>query len=304
MTADRGYLFIIGTAKAGTSALAAWLGARDDIVLGRIKEPRTLSDLGEREWRGPGAEEFRATLISDEAGWLENFADKPAAAWAVDASTDYLWCPASPDRISALAQRQPVRLICVTRDPVDRAISQYRHTLRDGMDESLDGALDAEEGRIAAGWQPLFWHVRRSRVAADLERYVEHFGESLMIVDYAELSNPDALLARVARFLDLPHRPLEAPERQNESVLPRNRLVQAIWASPALKAAARRLVPKAVRHRAYEATHSARALPREILPAELARLKDALSDEIAACIRMPLINTSGWRSAAADASSP
>ncbi|WP_397542415.1 sulfotransferase [Roseovarius salis] len=304
MTADRGYLFIIGTAKAGTSALATWLGARNDIVLGRIKEPRTLSDLAERDWTGPGAEEFRATLIADEAGWLENFADKPGAAWAVDASTDYLWCPASPDRIAALARRHPVRLICITRDPVDRAISEYRHTLRDGIDESLDAALDAEQERIDAGWQPLFWHVRRSRVAADLARYAERFGESLLVVDYAELSDPDALLARVARFLGLPQRPLEAPERQNESVLPRNRLVQAVWASPALRAAARRLVPKSVRHRAYVATHSPRALPRHIRPAEQTRLKDALSDEIAACIRTPLIETSGWRSAAADASSP
>ncbi|WP_101067431.1 sulfotransferase [Roseovarius salinarum] len=299
MTDARGFLIVIGTAKAGTSALSAWLGAREDVVLGRVKEPRFLSDLAERDWHGPGAERFRATMITDEAGWLANFDNKPEAVWAVDASTDYLWCPASPDRIAALAERHPVRLLCITRDPVDRAISQYRHTLRDGADESLEAALDAEAGRIAAGWQPLFWHVRRSRVAADLHRYADRFGDSLMIVDHDELSDPDAVLARVARFLDLPERPLQAPERQNQSVLPRNRLVQAIWSSPALRAVARRLIPKALRHRAHEATHSARALPRPIRPAEVARLRDALADEIAECVRSPLIETSGWRTATA-----
>ncbi|MFP4275226.1 MAG: sulfotransferase [Paracoccaceae bacterium] len=297
MDSTRGILIILGTAKAGTSALAAWLGAREDIAPGRIKEPRFLSDLDAREWTGPGAEEFRATLLADEGAWLANFEHRPGAAWALDASTDYLWCPASPDRIAALAERVPIRLICITRDPVDRAISQYRHTLRDGADETLHAALDAEESRIAQGWQPLYWHVRRSRIAEDLSVYAERFGDRLLVVDYAELSDPDALLARVARFLCLPERPLEAEEGHNRSVLPRNRLVKAAFASPALKSAARALLPRALRHRIYQASHSAQAAPIPIRPEEIARLRDLLADEIAACIRSPLIDTSGWRSA-------
>ena len=31
------FLIIIGSPKAGTTTLASWLGARDDMVLGRIK---------------------------------------------------------------------------------------------------------------------------------------------------------------------------------------------------------------------------------------------------------------------------
>lgn len=297
MTSVRGTLIIIGTAKAGTSALAAWLGAREDIAPGRIKEPRFLSDLGTYAWTGPGAKEFRTTLIQDEAAWLANFEDKPGAKWALDASTDYLWCPTSPDRIAALAERGPVRLICMTRDPVDRAISQYRHTLRGGRGETLGEALDAEQARMAKGWQPLYWHVRRSRIAKDLDRYAERFDKRLMMVEQSELSDPKALLARVARFLGLPERPLEVQEKHNLSFLPRNRLVKAAFASQASKSLARSLLPKALRHRIYEVTHSAHASPFPIRQEEMDRLRFLLADEIETCIRNPLIDTSAWHSA-------
>jgi Sulfotransferase family len=294
--APRNFLFIIGTAKAGTSALSTWLDARDDMTVGDYKEPRYFSDFAEKTWTGVDSDFFAETIPKDEAAYFEWYHSiKPGADWAIDASTDYLWCQCSPDRIAAFKERYNAKLICMVRDPVDRAISQYRHAQRDMYGETLREALDREPERIAAGWQPVFWHVRRSKIHDDLTRYAERFGKDLLIVDYSELADPDRLLAKVSDFLGIPFQPIKVEEKQNQTILPKNSLVKAIWANPVARQMGRVLVPKPLRRAAYGWTHSTKV--KAFKPEEIAYLRSLLREEIDACVASPLIPTSTWRRA-------
>ena len=153
---------------------------------------------------------------------------------------------------------------------------------------------------MAQGWQPLFYHRRRSQVAADLQRYAELFGDDLLVLGFHEFAAPGRMLRRVQDFLGLEGPPTRPGGVQNRSDLPRNRLVARLFASEALKAAGRRLIGPALRARLRRLTHAPAATIRPASTADRARLRDLLAEEIAACIRSPLIDTGNWRAALQD----
>lgn len=290
----KNFLIVIGTAKAGTTTLTSWLGEREDFVVAESKEPKFLSDIGKVNWTGPQAAEFTRIVPKDETAYFRQFQGKPDATWAVDASTDYLWCEESLGRIDELARHYPARIICIVRDPVDRAVSQFRHTQRFATPETLGQALDAEAQRVAKSWQPLFWHVRRSQVFADISRFKTRFGDDMIVVDFAELNDPDTLMRKICAFLNVPERPVvQSGIVHNQTILPKNAAVKYIWKNPALRAIAKAVIPKSVRHQAYALTHSSRNVV--VKPAEIVRLKSLLRTEIAACLASPLIPTDNWK---------
>lgn len=294
------FLLIIGTAKAGTSSLASWLGSRPDMVLGQSKEPRHLSSLDRIPWEGPAARFYRETHLRDRASYLENYAGKPGADWAIDGSTDYLWCPDSPDMIASFAEKYPVRLICITRDPVDRAVSEYNHTLNAGMETlSFGEALQAEPERIAAHWNPLFHHLRRSRISEDLTRYKARFGDDLLVLDHAALRDPAAVNRQISEFLGIEALPFSSTENQNERSLPRNRTSARLLKARGLAEVGRRLLPPSARAALRAQLERPAREVKTVSEAEIAQLRGLLSDEIAACVANPLIDTSTWKRALA-----
>ncbi len=299
MAGPNNFLVIIGAPKSGTTTLAALLDQHPAIVLGSEKEPRFFTDFVEIPWTGPGSEGFLRTLVSEEAAYLSLFADKekPDAAWAIDASTDYLWCDAAPDRIAAWARRFPTKVICILRDPVERAISEYQHTLRDGYeDRDLITALDLEAERMANHWHPLFYHLRRSSYSAPLARYRQLFRDDLLVLGFHELRDPVRVTQRVTQFLGLPDAAIEPGVHLNTSYVYRNETAARLMTSGNLRNLARRIVPKGVRSTVRKMLLPALTQPYAASPADLARLDRDLGDEIRTCRDNPEIPTGGWRS--------
>jgi hypothetical protein len=291
-------LAIIGCPKSGTTALARHLGAHPDMVLGRQKEPRHFTDFADRVWTGPGTDRFRATICASWDSYRANFDRLTPDRWAIDSSTDYLWCPVAAERLQRFGQDHSLRLICLTRDPVDRAVSEYNHTLRRNWEPlSLDQALDAEAARMAAGWHPLFYHRRRSTIRDDLHRYHALFGDRLMIVDHAELATPEPLLRRISDFLGIAHQPADRIGKENQTILPRHPLAGAALKNRTLRRVGRWIAPKVLRSRIRGTLMSdARALST-VTPEEIARLRRDLAEEIDRCLDSPLIPTDSWATA-------
>ena len=191
-----------------------------------------------------------------------------------------------------------LRLICITRAPVDRAVSEYNHTLRHNWETlSFGEALYAEPERIATGWHPLFYHRRRSTIRDDLHRYHDLLGERLMIVDHAELAAPELLLRRIAEFLGVPHDAAERIERENRTILPRNALAEAALKNRTLRRVGRMVAPEALRQRIRQALQADARELRTVAPCEIDRLRHDLAAEIERCLASPLIPTASWRTA-------
>lgn len=289
-------LVIAGSAKTGTSALASHLASHPDLVAGKEKEPRYFTEFAERTWNGPGSTGFARTILTNARDYAANFPALAPTQWAIDASTDYLWCPESPELISDYARSAKVRVVCIVRDPLERAVSEYNHTLRhDWETGSFSDALDAEAERMRAGWHPLFYHCRRSTVRADLHRFRDAFKDELMILDYADLKEPSAVLDRLARFLGVaPFAEVEIPQK-NQSFLPRNQLARHALKSPALRVVGRGLVPPRFRKRIWQSLHTSSRRMETVSKLELQKMRALMSDEIEACLVDPLVPTSSWR---------
>lgn len=289
------FVIIIGAGKSGTTTLARWLGARSDMVLGYRKEPRFFTDFDQVPWTGPGAARFAETMISDEAEYLAAFDGPKQAKWCIDASTDYLWCPVSCERIAEWSRRFEVKLIAILRDPADRAFSQYQHTIRDHLETgTLEAALDAEETRYQSSWHPVFYHIRRSCYADEISRYAAAFGDSLMVMDYSDLSAPEACLERIAAFLGVPIENTAGDVRHNVSYSYRSQWLAKLLRKSMLGSMPKQIVPETLRHRLKEMLFNLVRKKARMSASDVGLLISRLAPEYARCAANPLIRMDTW----------
>ncbi|MCC5988808.1 MAG: sulfotransferase domain-containing protein [Pararhodobacter sp.] len=298
-------LFVIGAPKAGTSTLARLLARHPEIFLDQDKEPKFFTDFAEQRWAGPGSDIFQTYLVSDPGAYEALYAKAPKGAWCIDASTDYLSNATARRRLSQWARNTPSKLICMLRDPIERAVSEYRHTLRDLLEtESLARALELEDQRRQAGWQPLFRHIRRSHYHGDVSAYLDEFGDDLLLLDFAELNDQERLLRKIWRFLgiaplaELPAEPSTEPAPgdlvENASHSYRSATLQRALRSPALIGAVRLLAPQPVRRWLRGRIERANRTRFEPGEDDLRRLYDALADDIQACLADSRLPCASW----------
>lgn len=176
-------LIIIGAMKCGTSSLHRYLDLHPEISMSVLKEPNFFIDP-EATWSN-----WRRGLA-----WYSSLFD-PAVAVRGEASVNYTSLPFSEGVAERIAETLPeVRLIYMTRDPIERAISHYVHAQAAGREtESIEEALGDPESR----------YVRRGRYATQLEPFVAAFGRERIHIDTQDrlLANRAATMRRVFAFL-------------------------------------------------------------------------------------------------------
>lgn len=287
------YLFLIGAPKAGTTSLARAFVDHPEVAVALTKEPRFFTDFAERAWDGPGALAFASTIARDRDSYDAQFA---AGMLRMDASTDYLSCSETPNRLAAFAERHPVKVVAVLRDPVSRIISEYQHTLRDGLQSrSLMQSLAAENDRTAAGWQPLFRHLRRSRYAAPLQRYRNLFGSDFHVLDFHDPRGHGALITQLSWIMGVT--PPRITRHDNQGFTPRSATLNALMRADAVRRAAHLVVPAEMRGALRRSADRLNSRHYSASPAELTRIRTALAEDIAWCVADPDVPTGQWRMA-------
>jgi len=249
---------VIGAAKAGTTALYHYLGQHPEIFVPSLKEPNFFGLDGTPRFTGPGDD---ATINRfSTAAWEEYLAlFEPAKHEKAlgEVSPLYLYAPGGAQRIREAIPE--VKLICVLRNPVERAFSSFLHLVRDGREPLRDfaAALAAEEERRNQGWEHI-WHYREmGYYGRQLERYLALFDRSqIRIFLYEELvSDAAGVLRQIFSFLEV--EPDFLPEtltaRYNVSYLPRSPLLhQLIESQGRWKRILRRLLPSSLLASLYD----------------------------------------------------
>jgi len=288
-------LVIAGSAKTGTTSLANWLGQRDDMVLGTEKECRYFAGFEASGWNGPATDGFMDTMITDAALYDANFPDLEPDQWAIDGSTDYIWAPGTDARLAAFSAECVVKVIIIARSPLSRAVSEYNHTLRQGWETlSFAESLAAENERRTSHWHPLFYHKRRSQISEDITRFHARFGENLLVLDYAELRDTDAVLAKVTSFLGIADQAIDTAQTYNVSYLEKNKLASRLKHSKAVVAIGRVLLPSRLKKWLWNYLHVDAKKVVTVSEDEKQAYLALLSDEIAACRNNPLVPTKNW----------
>lgn len=209
---------IVGAARAGSTSLYEYLVRHPAVLPALVKEVHYFTGgyhHGVSWYRAhfPLAARRRLTAL------------RHGAALTGEATPYYLFHPAAPMRIKALIPN--VKLLAVLRDPVQRALSHYQHERRLGVESlSFEAAIDAEGDRIGSGEvsdlgrldddpdyafrHQNFAYLARGRYAEQLERFLEYFPPSQLMVIRSEdlFAQPTVVYRQATDFLDLAPRPL------------------------------------------------------------------------------------------------
>lgn len=218
---------IVGAQKAGTSALYSYLRRHPAIVGPWWKEVSFFDrhfSRGEAWYRGHFPTQAWGKLVRRRTGVV------PIAG---EASPGYLFHPDAPQRVASLLPN--ARLVALLRNPVDRALSHYHHTVALGREPlSFEDALEREAERMRgelgrmrdpeyfshAWWN--FTYVGRGEYALQLERWLDVFPREQLLVLASEelLGEPVTTYARVLEFLGAPPHALESYPRVFERDYP------------------------------------------------------------------------------------
>jgi hypothetical protein len=149
-----------------------------------------------------------------------------------EASPYYLFHPAVPQRIYETIP--DVKLIVLLRNPIDRAISHYKHEVRRGFESlNLQEALAAEHDRMLGESLRInedpsyvsFSHqhhsyVSRGQYAEQIARYLQLFPrQELMVIESEQFwSQPSTIAGAVFRFLGLADDPALSLPHMNATI--------------------------------------------------------------------------------------
>jgi len=190
----------LGAQKAGTTTLHELLSQHPNVYLPPIKEVHYF-DLHfdhDSDWY---AAHFRVARRHQTCGEISPY---------------YLFHPEAPRRIRSLLP--DVKLIVLLRDPVERSISGYYHSMRREYEYlSIEDAFTEEERRLASSEKRLsspggshFSHqhhsyLSRSRYELQIQRYQEYFdAEQLLLLRSEDLFlNLAGVWKRITEFLGL-----------------------------------------------------------------------------------------------------
>lgn len=197
---------IIGTQKAGTTALYGYLQEHPQIYMSSIKEPGFFDFEGEKvNFCGPGDDRSYRFAINDLATYQNQFQDVNNEIAIGEATTWYLQSLEAPERIKYHIPN--VKLIAILRNPVDRAYSAFIHAIRDNREPVSDfaRALLEEDKRIKNNWGFLWRYKHMGFYATQLKRYFEQFDRNQIRVYLYEdfKNNPTEILKDIFYFLNV-----------------------------------------------------------------------------------------------------
>ena len=191
----------LGAQKSGTTTLYELLSRHPGVYLPPCKEVQYFTLESNRNTRWYSAH-FQMANANQSCGEITPY---------------YLFHPAAPLRIRKLIPH--AKLIVMLRDPVERALSGYFHSVRHGFESlALEEAFDCENKRLAGAADILLntgrrhdshqhhSYVSRSRYELQIGLYRQFFDQSQMLLIRSEdlFQNADSVWNRVLDFLGLP----------------------------------------------------------------------------------------------------
>lgn len=217
---------IIGAAKAGTTSLWHYLGQHPDVFISGVKEPNYFITLDHKAYRALERQKGGSQVVTSEWRSYESLFENAGRRHAVgEASPAYMFYEHTAQAIKSKLPN--VKLICILRDPCERAFSHYNF-LRLYQREPLRRfreAVDTDQQRPEAEK----WHyIDQGLYFEQLSRYFELFSsDQIKVVFNQDLkANGTAVLAEIFDFLNVDASPdIDMSARLTVSGEPRSEFV-------------------------------------------------------------------------------
>lgn len=286
MSAKMPDFLVIGAARAGTTALHAYLRQHPEIFMPAHKEPNFFAFEGQTlTCAGPGADYINNSVV-DLAKYQALFNDAPAGSTCGEASPLYLYSDTAPERIKF--HTPEAKMIVILRNPIEQAYSHFMYATKQCIENEtvFSHALALETERLAQGWQPLFGYSTFPRYGEQLKRYLNLFPRDQFLIrryeDYQ--SDPDGLMHDIFEFVGVD--PAFTPDmsgKLNAGGVPKSQAVQdfLMKSNPVTKAVGL-IVPKNTRLKIRDWLAKKNMDAPDVMSAEARTvLIERLSDDIA-----------------------
>ena len=196
---------VIGAMKAGSTTLHQYINNHPNVIPASIKEVHYFdyyfgSDFWYRS-NFPKKEEMLKNKITCLTG---------------DSTPQYLFHPLAPKRVFDLLPT--IKILCVLRNPIDRAFSHYNHNVRNG-NESLsfedaifqrDNKLDQEYKNLISNndcdvvFYERYNYLNLGKYAEQLSEWFKYFPKDQFFICKTEDLSSD-MLTKAYEFLNLPN---------------------------------------------------------------------------------------------------
>jgi hypothetical protein len=237
-----------------------------------------------------------SAFVRDAALYSQLFIEGYGKLARGEFSTTYLFSEVAAARIAESIPHAKI-IICL-RDPVDRAISHYRHHIRAGVTrESLGEILRRETSVPNKKFGSAHFYVERGQYLAQVRRFYKVFPtEQIKIILFDDLKADFGEVSRqICVFLGIDPGRIGKVKLSNEAAAPRFRRLNAWLMHSGAKAAARRLMPEHViefvKH--YYHTHDKMKLPKPTGD-DLRLLRDIYAKEMSTLATLINRDLSNW----------
>jgi hypothetical protein len=223
---------IIGAARSGTTALYQYLAEHPRLFLTEPKEPHYYALAGTTPaFTGPGDRQtINRLAVTDPQAYRDLYREARPDQVRGEASVSTMYYPGAVTL--ARSEVPDARLICMVRDPVDRAFSAYGFMRTRGWEPcpTFEEALADEPRRIAAGWHHIWHYTAMGRYGEQLRHVLDVFPrDQLLVLRHEDLvTDPDAVLGRVYAFLGVPPIPHTVAPDPHRSGEPRSKFLSRV----------------------------------------------------------------------------
>jgi hypothetical protein len=196
---------VIGANKASTTSLHNYLNQHPDIFMSPIKEPMFfVYDGKETPEDAPDRVTRKAYIVNNIKDYKLLFAEAGSQKERGESSTAYLSSSSIiADRIKSYVPN--IKLICILRNPIERAYSGYRFHVGSGVEKrTFQAAMKNQLNPKTNDRKPqAYFHL--GLYAEHIERYIHKFGSSKMKVYLYEdwCDSPQAVLRDIYQYLDI-----------------------------------------------------------------------------------------------------
>ena len=219
---------VVGTARAGTTALYSYLRQHPEIFLPSVKEPCFFCFAGEEINFVKGKFAF---AINDLDVYSSIYKNAGKDQLTGDISTPYLFLHKKTISNLRMLHDSPekIKIIIILRDPAERAYSQYLWRVRDGREEySFEEALEREAERKKKNYSFDYFYKERGLYYEQVKDYLENFKEVKIVLFEDLKANPAAMLAEICKFLGVDDSFIFVKRNDNPSFLPKSKMLSRL----------------------------------------------------------------------------
>ncbi|MEM1339444.1 MAG: sulfotransferase [Bacteroidota bacterium] len=193
---------IVGAAKCGTTSLAKYLDLHPEVFIPEIKEPRFLiaDALKKVSKRDPSYNYIIKNSILNPNEYFNLFAGRTENAIG-EGSVHYLYHyeEAIPNIVKHLGWE--TKIIILLRNPVDRAISNWKYQDKDFVD--FRSALDLEDQRIRENYNSFWYYKRLGYYFEQVKAYQDNFTDVKVVLFEDFILKTDEVMREMFAFLEV-----------------------------------------------------------------------------------------------------